>query len=569
MSKKTKHKHKHTDKHKNKKKQRPNKDSFTKSSNLNWKFVAWACLALVGLTSLIIRLNYLGIPMERDEGIYAYFGQLILDGKVPYIDFHENKFPALYYTYALLVGITGQSLKGLQFVFIIINIGSAIFLYNAVSTFFNRYAGVIAAASFVILSLGRSISGFTTQSEHLVVFYFTLGLFLLAKALNGDSSTNFKSLFFAGVAICLGFMVKTTGVFLIVLGGLIVVLKYLLANEIDFQVLIKQTLIYSAGVFGIFGLFSLLMVIQGAFGEMLYWTVEHSRTYTSETSWEFGKQQFTSGWTRNTDGYFIFWIGALLGAVAVFFTRVDLYKKIMLVVAIPLAFMTIVPGKRFYGHYWIQLTPVLAMLVGVLFMSFKEILDSKSSKTIAFFVPTCLFLGIVLSNFATFSEYYFSPNHYKIMRQTYGGNPFPEAVKIADFLEKRSNSEDQLVLMGSEPQIYFYTDRKCPSEHAYFSYLMNDKNIPKVSKSIEEFKTSVEQAKPKHLVFFNHPISILARKNADMTIFDWMNNYIQQNQYKRIGVVDMVSISDIRYIFDSKATTYKPIGEKQAYIFER
>ncbi|MBK7819009.1 MAG: hypothetical protein IPJ60_16840 [Sphingobacteriaceae bacterium] len=41
-----------------------------------------------------IRTNFAGIPFERDEGIYSYFGKLVLEGKVPYKDFYEVKFPA-------------------------------------------------------------------------------------------------------------------------------------------------------------------------------------------------------------------------------------------------------------------------------------------------------------------------------------------------------------------------------------------------------------------------------------------------------------------------------------------
>src|SRR5439155_22862555 len=47
---------------------------------------AWALgvLSLVGLATAGIRLRLLDIPLDRDEGEYAYFGQLLLRGIPPY-----------------------------------------------------------------------------------------------------------------------------------------------------------------------------------------------------------------------------------------------------------------------------------------------------------------------------------------------------------------------------------------------------------------------------------------------------------------------------------------------------
>jgi len=46
---------------------------------------AWIFLAVIVLGLVIaIRIRLLGIPLERDEGEYAYAGQLMLQGIPPY-----------------------------------------------------------------------------------------------------------------------------------------------------------------------------------------------------------------------------------------------------------------------------------------------------------------------------------------------------------------------------------------------------------------------------------------------------------------------------------------------------
>ncbi len=83
------------------------------------------CYLLLGVILLLvysIRLKFLSIPFERDEGAYAYYGRQILDGKIPYKDFYEQKLPGIFYFYALIVSLFGSTIQGLHLGFIFINL---------------------------------------------------------------------------------------------------------------------------------------------------------------------------------------------------------------------------------------------------------------------------------------------------------------------------------------------------------------------------------------------------------------------------------------------------------------
>ena len=47
---------------------------------------------------LFVRVNLLDIPLERDEGGFAYVGEMALRGKLLYTELHDIKLPGLYYT---------------------------------------------------------------------------------------------------------------------------------------------------------------------------------------------------------------------------------------------------------------------------------------------------------------------------------------------------------------------------------------------------------------------------------------------------------------------------------------
>ena len=60
----------------------------------------WLFAAIVFVLVVAIRLRLLGIPLERDEGEYAYAGQLLLEGRPPYELAYNMKFPGTYAAYA-------------------------------------------------------------------------------------------------------------------------------------------------------------------------------------------------------------------------------------------------------------------------------------------------------------------------------------------------------------------------------------------------------------------------------------------------------------------------------------
>ena len=68
-----------------------------------------AILAAILIAAALIRLRLAGAPLERDEGEYAYAGQLVLQGVPPYQLAYNMKFPGTYYTYSVLLALFGQS----------------------------------------------------------------------------------------------------------------------------------------------------------------------------------------------------------------------------------------------------------------------------------------------------------------------------------------------------------------------------------------------------------------------------------------------------------------------------
>src|SRR5476649_2004510 len=74
----------------------------------------WFMLVVLALVA-VARLRLLDFPLERDEGEYAYAGQLLLQGIPPYELAYNMKFPGTYAAYAVIMALFGETPAGIHF----------------------------------------------------------------------------------------------------------------------------------------------------------------------------------------------------------------------------------------------------------------------------------------------------------------------------------------------------------------------------------------------------------------------------------------------------------------------
>jgi hypothetical protein len=512
-----------------------------------------------------IRSKFLSIPFERDEGIYSYFGILTLEGKIPYKDFYESKFPGMFYLYAFMVRFFGDTVEGMHTGFMWMNIFTLLFVYLASRSLFSPIAGIISAITFAFVSLTPNLSGFTVQSEHGVAFFIALGVFFYALAKKHNKQYYYFSM---GLSMALAFMVKTSGVFLVLWGGLILITDFLFSKPRAFKTFLINLLSYSAGGILILIIFFSIIYAQGSFNDMIWWTYTHSKDYVNTVPYEEGVKYFKYTRDAVVQNHKFFWIHSILAVALCLFKPIDFKTKAFGITLLGFSFLTIVPGFYFYGHYWIQSVPGFAIVAGMTYYCVDSIIKTffkLKIKNIKY-IYLGIFVTATLTHMSKQKSYYFHPNYELILRQVYGNNPFPEAREIGNFINSHTKPEDNITLIGSEPQIYFYTHKKSPSRHAYFTAVVNA--IPQHYSWQREFVKDVEKQKPKYIVFFNHSISLLVQPNVDQYVFEWANKYLTAN-YKVVGVIDMPDGQQTTYVWNENVNTYKPQGKNVIYIFEK
>jgi 4-amino-4-deoxy-L-arabinose transferase-like glycosyltransferase len=525
-------------------------------------------LALAAIVAFVVavRLQFLSIPFERDEGDYFYLAQRLLDGGTPYVSFYEQKLPGLFYAYALILLCFGHTVEGAHLGFIVVNVVTVVLVYFVGRTLLDGFAGVIAAATFALLSLGPQVSGFTTQSEHLIALLATAGTLVLLRSADARRWWHFL---LAGALLGASFLVKPNAVFFIVFGVAVLLGRGLVRDAAPWPALLRDAGIYLAGVAAVCVAAVLPVVAQGATREMWYWTYEFPRDYVSQVSLSVGLRWFGQALGRVTDGYLFFWLAALSGLILLWSAPVPLRSKLVIALLAGFSFLAIVPGLRFFGHYWLQLLPATALATGAAFHGARAMLSRRLAPSRATVLLAVLFVGAAASSVWAKRAYHVRPDHTRVLRDVYRMNPFPEAKVVGQFLREHTGEQDQIVVLGSEPQIYFYADRRAPTRHHYLTFLTGDKQkLPRSTEFQQEFVRDVSVAKPRYMVFVKDRISWIAHPNADRSILGWFDRFAAEH-YQLVGLVDIIGPDETRYRWYGDVAGYQPKGQSAIRIYER
>ena len=230
------------------------------------------------------------------------------------------------------------------------------------------------------------------------------------------------------------------------------------------------------------------------------------------------------------------------------------------------SFLAICPGFYFRPHYFVLLLPVVALLAGVGVACVQDFFGQGQSALTQKAVPILLALIVLFHSASQQRNFFFVMSPATASRTTYGSNPFPESLEIARFIKEHSAQNERIAVIGSEPQIYFYSNRRSATGHIYTYALMESHSY--ALKMQQEMTSQIETSRPKFLVFVNVPTSWLARPDSEKMIFKWFQQY-QQKYYRLVGVIDIIGPGRTVYRWYKKALDYSPQSRYWLSVFQR
>jgi hypothetical protein len=522
----------------------------------------WAALVAVIFFTAAIRIRLLDVPLERDEGEYAYGAQFILQGLPEHAPLYNIK-PGIYMAYALILAVFGQTQSAVHIGLVLINAATVILLFLLTKRLFDPVAALAAAAVFAVLSLDRSVVGLAANREHFVILLVLAGIILLLRAIDCQKRS---SLLVGALLLGISFMMKPNGLIFIVFAGLYLLFCEIKRRPFNWKVFLNSGLIFALGAMLPFALICLLLWRFGLFRIFWFWKTVVTPRYASVMPLSVGLVNLKIRMTAVVASAILIWILSTLGLAALFSNTEHRRKSPFVVGFLIFSFLAVCPGLYFRPHYFILLLPVVALLTGLGVSLIARLVSRGRIPAFRNFVSAIIVFIALCEPLYKGREILFELTPWQVSRRIYGLNPFPESLEIGRFIKKNSTKDDSIAVFGSEPQIYFYAQRHSATGYMYTYQMMGKYDF--ALRMQNEMVREIESARPEFLVFVNVPTSWLTKRDSDRTIFKWFSEY-HRTYYNQVGVIEIISTERTLYHWREDAAGYIPSSKFWILVFQR
>lgn len=542
----------------------PAMDVATKSPTrlLRSHLLPMALLAVVIAVSMIVRIRLLNAPLERDEGEHAYLAQMMLAGHAPWALAYNLKLPGTDFMYAIFLALFGQTAVAIRIGLLLVNTATILLTALVGKRLFGSIGGIAAAAAYGLLTCSQNVMGTIAHSTHYVAFFALIATLLLL-----ESGTRPRWLFLSGLVYGLTFLMKQPGLAFAIFGAGCVIWR-LKEARLSFVSALKRLTAFCLGVALPYGLLCLALLLAGTFDRFWFWTYTLARAFATQQSIA---QQY-----RNFQ-YFIpivlgpnlyIWLLAALGLLAsLAIPRTRRIGVFMTAFAL-FSFAAVTGGGSFISHYFIMMLPAVALGVGALVAALEKMELPLVShwNSLARCAPIVLIAAACLWSVWLQRAYLFEMSPYEFSRSTYGLNPFPEAVKVADYIRSNSRPDARIAVVGSEAEIYFYAQRQAATGYLFTYGLME--THPYASFSQQEMIGEITKAKPEYIVFVGIQASWLPKPGSDQGIFRWVFDYTRQ-YYDIVGAVNLVPGEPAGYTWGPDARLFNAGSPYYLTVYRR
>lgn len=526
------------------------------------RYLHYALVVLIILFFASIRFRLRDFPLERDEGEYAYMGQLLLQGIPPYSAAYNMKLPGTYAAYAALMAIFGQTPAGIHIGFLLVNAVTILLVYLLGKRVSGSFAGVIACAAYALLSASPSVLGISAHATHFVILPALAGVYLLLKAIDARRLRLFAvSGLFAGLA----FLMKQPGIFFVLFGPAFLLYEEFRQKKRNWKAWASRTGLFLLGSAVPFGLICLLLYYAGVFERFWFWTFSYARAYGAQTSVSEGMKFFRYSFSEVVSANLFIWILAAAGLVLAF--RSPGGKKNGTGLAVGLlffSFLAVCPGLYFRPHYFVLMLPAVALLAAIAVDSARRFASVRSPSL--HHGPALLFLVIFAYSLYQQGEYFFALGPAEANRVSYGNSPFLASAGIGRYIDSHARPDARIMVLGSEPQIYFYSRRRSATGYIY-AYSMMEKQ-PYALAMQQEMIRETENAKPEYIVFVPDPVSWMKTPQSEVLLLGWADKYIAAN-YTLEGIADVRDTGEVSYRWGDSAGSYGPRTDSTIRIYRR
>lgn len=453
-------------------------------------FLALACVLL------IVRLPSLAQPMGADQGLYAYIGERILAGELPYQDAWDHKPPAIHYIYAAMRAAWSHS-SVVAAADLLIALINAALLVALGTTLAGATAGRSAALLYLFLSdpSFQRFAGVAVRAQcETFIAAAMAGAFLLV---SGKKLTAWK-LLSAGLLLGISFALKYNA---IVYGAAL--LAALWAMQ---QLTVRAVVLLGIGTLVVPLVLLGVFLTGGAAWDLYSATILYNLQYSGETyrgPLDFGRYlvTFPVNHARVDALWLVGGAGCAVLLVAAFWRK----ERLIAPAWVAAACLTIaINSSRGLPQYFIQALPALALAAawaGSLLWTRWKIVNYLAIAVVAFGVWRVNEFTKFAGNIAHDSTFLFGRMSRETYLEKFGDR---EARKysalamheLAEFIRARTAPADRIYIFGFSSGAYVAAERASASRFFWSRPVIVDFRAPDPRYGIAGLRNDLDRTRP-------------------------------------------------------------------------
>jgi hypothetical protein len=481
-------------------------------------------LCAVAAVALLLRWPLASVPLERDEGEYAYIAQRWLQGDVPYRDAFDQKPPGVFAAYAVFFQCFGRSIEAIHWGTQLYTLGTLALIYLVGRRLFGSGPGLAASFLAAFMTVDCCVLGNAANTETFMILPLTAGFLATLRAVERASP---------GWAAVAG-----------ACGTAALLCKQVALPNVAFHFLLlfvasrRRPGLLAASIAGSGAAVAPVVayfVHVGALAEFWDCVIGHNLSYARRVPWYYYPEMFFGTFGAVFRQWWPILVFAVVGLRATDEPNGNAIKPwlgpgrlagLWLVAS----FAGVSIGGYFRDHYYIQTIPPVAVLAGRgLAVAARRLAPRRPTTVATALAVTAVAYGVLVAPW-----YYLLGTPDQKCRRIYGGNPFPESLAVADYITTHSDPSDTVFVFGSEPQLLFYADRRSASRYIFVYPLMT--SFPDTRDRQEQVIRELAGSHPRFVVTVNVSSSFLDDENTPAHLRDELTKLLARD-YRLVGTV--------------------------------
>jgi hypothetical protein len=453
---------------------------------------------------LLWRAPLADIPLERDEGEYAYTAQRWLKGGIPYQDNFDQKPPGVFMAYAVFLWIGGVSPAAIHWGAQLYTLAAITVVFLLGRKLFSAPAGLLAATLLAFMTTHPSVFGNAANTETFLMLPTTAAFLTALRAVERDSLT-------------WGFL---TGL----LGGVGLLFKQIALFSLLFTAALllwgcrrrlSQVAALGLGVLVVLGAVCAAFAFAGAWHEFYDCVIGHNLSWAGRIPLALYPAVFWSQFRGVVVAFWPVFVFALAGCLPLLHGEDKPRRSSSGLVVLWLLFCCAgaATGGAFYPHYFIPALPAVALLAGF----GMTLVFPPGRSAIRGALPYLACAGVI--GYALWVELpIYSPgSHEAKCAHIYGSDTFQHSRAVADLVASLTQPDDPVFILGSEPQILVYAQRRSASRYKVVYPLLA--NFRETRARQQGVLHELEASPPEIMIAVFRPNSLILDPDAPRDLF--------------------------------------------------